>query len=283
MGRIRRRIGDGRVLALVKAFLKAGILDGNGQTWESDVGTPQGGILSPLLANVALSVLDEHFDQYTMSTVERAKRRRHGLANYRIIRYADDFVVMVSGNRAQAESLLPEIAAAMEPMGLRLSVAKTAVTHIDEGLDFLGWRIQRHRKRGTAKHYVYTYPSKKALGAIKAKVKAMCMQNVNETLADLLRRLNPALRGWTAYFRAGVSSATFEYLRSYAWMRVTRWLRKKHRRTNWEKLLRRYCPNPRDRWWPADGNVVLFDPASVSTTRYRYRGAKIPSPWPSVT
>ncbi len=167
-------------------------------------------------------------------------------------------------------------------MGLCLPVEKTLVTHIDEGLDFLGWRIQRHRKRGTAEHYVYTYPSKKALRAITAKVKATCMHNVNQSLADLLHRLNPMLRGWTAYFRAGVSNATFGYLRSYVWSRIMRWLHKKHRRINWKKLLRRYCTDPRDRWWPADGNVVLFNPGSVSTTRYRYRGTKIPSPWPSV-
>jgi RNA-directed DNA polymerase len=113
----------------------------------------------------ALSVLDEHFDQHTISTVERAKRRRHGLANYRLIRYSDDFVIMVSGNRAQAEALLPEVAAVLAPMGLRLSAEKTMITHIDEGLDFLGWRIQRYRKR----RYVYTYPSKKALRAIMTK------------------------------------------------------------------------------------------------------------------
>ncbi|MFJ8967224.1 group II intron reverse transcriptase/maturase, partial [Lentzea sp. NPDC102401] len=281
MDRVRRRVGDKRVLLLVKAFLKAGILGRDGQIWGSDTGTPQGGILSPLLANVALSVLDEHFDQHTISTVERAKRRRHGLANYRLIRYADDFVIMVSGNRAQAEALLPEVAAVLGTMGLALSAEKTMITHLDEGLDFLGWRIQRHRKRGTAAHYVYTYPSKKALRAIMTKVKTVCLQNVNDSLADLLRRLNPMLRGWTAYFRPGVSNATFEYLRCYVWHRVMRWIRKKHRRINWEKLRRRYCTVSNQRWWPADGDVILFDPAAVSTTRYRYRGTKIPSPWPS--
>jgi RNA-directed DNA polymerase len=281
MDRVRRRIADKRVLLVVKAFLKAGILAQDGQIWGGNTGTPQGGILSPLLANVALSVLDEHFDQYTISTVERARRRRHGLANYRLVRYADDFVIMVSGTRAQADELLPEVAAVLGPMGLRLSAEKTMVTHIDEGLDFLGWRIQRHRKRGTVARYVYTYPSKKALRAIMAKVKAVCMQNVNDSLADLLRRLNPMLRGWTAYFRPGVSNATFEYLRSYVWHRVMRWIRKKHRRINWKNLRRRYCTVSNDRWWPADGGTILFDPASVSTTRYRYRGTKIPSPWPS--
>ncbi|UKD51064.1 group II intron reverse transcriptase/maturase [Amycolatopsis sp. FU40] len=281
MDRVRRRIGDKRVLLLIKAFLKAGILAQGGQIWGGDTGTPQGGILSPLLANVALSVLDENFDQYTISTVERAKRRRHGLANYRLIRYADDFVIMVSGNRAQAEALLPEVAEVLGTVGLRLSAEKTLITHIDEGLDFLGWRIQRHRKRGTDERYVYTYPSKKALRAITTKVKTACLQNVNDSLADLLRRLNPMLRGWTAYFRPGVSQATFQHLRSYVWHRVMRWIRKKHRRINWEKLRRRYCTATRDRWWPADGDVILFNPGSVSTTRYRYRGTKIPSPWPS--
>ncbi|MEJ7703170.1 MAG: hypothetical protein WKF47_05740 [Geodermatophilaceae bacterium] len=77
-------------------------------------------------------------------------------------------------------------------MGLRLSPDKTLITHIDEGLDFLGWRIQRHRKRGTSRHYVYTYPAKKSLRAVMAKVKTLCRQvGVHQSLDDLLRRLNP--------------------------------------------------------------------------------------------
>ena len=89
-------------------------------------------------------------------------------------------------------------------MGLRLSPEKTLITHIDEGLDFLGWRIQRHRKRGTSKHYVYIYPAKKALWAITARVKTICWQDMNLPLDALLHQLNPVLRGWTAYFRYGV-------------------------------------------------------------------------------
>lgn len=73
----------------------------------------------------------------------------------------------------------------------------------------------------------------------------------------------------------GVSNANFEYLRCYVWHRVMRWIRKKHRRINWEKLRRRYCTVSDQRWWPAEGDVILFDPAAVSTTRYRYRGTKI--------
>src|SRR5215213_3359293 len=102
MDRVRSRVGDKRVLAVVKAFLHAGVLGEDGIMRDSTTGTPQGGILSPLLANVALSVLDEHFAETwradSGSTYQRTKRRRAGLANYRIVRYADDFVVLVSGD-----------------------------------------------------------------------------------------------------------------------------------------------------------------------------------------
>jgi len=106
MGRVRRRVGDKRVLALVKAFLKAGILSEDGVERDTVTGTPQGGILSPLLSNVALSVLDEHFVKAWAAmgpSHARERRRRKGLANYRLIRYADDFVVMVAGTRACRE------------------------------------------------------------------------------------------------------------------------------------------------------------------------------------
>jgi RNA-directed DNA polymerase len=279
MDRVRVRIGDKRVLALVKAFLKAGILSEDGVRRDTYTGTPQGNILSPLLANVALSVLDEHIARApggpAASPYERAKRRRQGLPNYRLCRYADDWCLAVSGTKEHAEALREELAEVLAGMGLRLSPAKTVVTHIDEGLDFLGWRIQRHRKRGTSKHYVYVYPAKKALAAVTAKVKTICWQNTNQPLEELLLQLNQMLGGWTAYFRWGCSSATFRYLRAYLWKRVIGWQGRKHRRTTWRALRRRYGR------WPIDGDVILFDPAKVRTKRYLYRGTKIPTPWPS--
>jgi RNA-directed DNA polymerase len=157
--RVRLRIGDKRVLALVKAFLKAGILSEEGTLRDSRTGAPQGGILSPLLSNVALSVLDEHVAQMSggprSTAVERAKRKRHGDANYRLIRYADDWLLLVAGTREHAIDVRDQAAAVRAPMGLRLSEEKTRITHIDEGVDFLGWRIQRHRKRGTNRRYIY--------------------------------------------------------------------------------------------------------------------------------
>ncbi|ARP71527.1 group II intron reverse transcriptase/maturase [Streptomyces pluripotens] len=282
MDRVRLRIGDRRVLVLVKAFLKAGILTEHGSLKESRSGTPQGSILSPLLSNVALAVLDEHFAQApggpASTPNERAKRRRRGLPNYRLCRYADDWVIAVTGTKEDAYTLKEEAAQVLSRMGLHLSEEKTLITHINEGVDFLGWRIQRHRKKGTDRWYVYTYPAKKALHAVMAKVKTICRQvNTNQPLDELLRRLNSVLRGWTMFFRPGVSSATFQYLSAYAWRRVIKWIRSKHRRMNWKELRRRYCGGE---WWPRGQERDLFDPAKVRTTRYRYRGSRIPSPWP---
>ena len=186
----------------------------------------RGASLSPLLANIALSTLDEHFAEAWEemgSDRDRRKRRVQGLATYRLVRYADDFVVLVKGTRDHAEGLRTEVAAVLRPMGLRLSEAKTKVAHIDEGFDFLGFRIQRQIKRGTNKRYVYIYPSKKALSSIKAKVRALTRGSTNQPLAVLLHRLTPVLRGWTNYFRHGVSKATFGYLDHFTWVRVLRW------------------------------------------------------------
>jgi RNA-directed DNA polymerase len=244
------------------------------------MGTPQGGILSPLLANIALSVLDEHFAgawQRDMATRPlRESRRRRGHATYRLVRYADDFVVMVAGTKAHAEDLKGEVAAVLSTVGLRLSEDKTMIVDIDEGFDFLGFRIQRQTQRGSNKRYVYTWPTKKALASIKAKVKTITKQGTNQPLSAVLRQLNGVLRGWTTYFRHAVSKATFAYGHQFTWLRVVGWLRRKHRRANWKWLRRRYLAN---RWWPEHDGMALFDCRAVPVTRYRYRGTRIPTPW----
>jgi RNA-directed DNA polymerase len=279
MDRVRERVGDKRVLRLVKAFLKSGILTEGGELRDTITGTPQGGILSPLLANIALSVLDEHFveawERMGSTSAQRQSRRRTGLATYRLVRYADDFVVLVAGTRAHAEALRDEVQATLSSMGLSLSEDKTRVCHIDEGFDFLGFRIRRHPKRGTTKRFVYTYPSQASLATVKARVRALTRQGRNRPLTILLHQLNPVLRGWTNYFRHGVSKATFNYLRAFTWRRVVCWLRRKHPRASWKRLRRRYLPG----WWPTEGEVALFNPGAVEVTRYRYRAARITSPW----
>jgi len=283
MGRVRHRIGDKRVLGLVKAFLRAGILSEEGSNRETITGTPQGGILSPLLANIALSVLDEHFARKWEALGPewtRAKRRRAGEPAMKLIRYADDFVVMIHGTRADADALWGEVSSVLAPMGLRLSEEKTRVCHIDEGFDFLGWRIQRRAWRGrTGKKAVYTYPCKKALASVMAKVRSLTARAKHRTLADLLHSVNRVLRGWCNYFRHGVSAKTFGYLDHYTWWRIFHWLRKRHVGLNRGTLVRRYLPG----WQVRDGRIEMFRPQKVAIVRYRYRGTKIPTPWTSET
>ena len=277
--RVRRRVGDKRILGLVKAFLQAGILSEDGLDRNTITGTPQGGILSPLMANIALSVLDEHFARKWEALGpdwQRAKRRKAGVPAYRLVRYADDFVVMVGGTRQHAEALWDETSKVLAPIGLRLSEEKTRVCHIDEGFDFLGFRIQRRSWRGrTGKRAVYTYPSKKALASVMDKVRTITRRRKHKTLADLLRLLNRVLRGWCNYFRHGVSAQTFSYLDHFTWWRVVGWMRKRHDGLNWGTLHRRYLPG----WEIRDGQTEMFRPQKVAVDRYRYRGIQIPTPW----
>jgi len=279
--RMRARTGDRRLMVLVKAFLKAGVLSEDQVNRNAITGTPQGGILSPCLANIALTVLDEHFTRKWEALGpywKRAKLRRQGVPTYRLIRYADDFVVMVGGAREDAEALWDEVSAVLVPIGLRLSAEKTRVCHIDEGFDFLGYRIQRRSWRGRGgKKAVYTYPSKKALASVIGKVRSLTRRNKHRTLAALLRKLNPVLRGWCNYFRHGVSARTFSYLDHYAWWKVVWWLRKRHHGLNWSTLSRRLLPG----WEIRDGNVKMFRPNQVAIERYRYRGERIATPWAS--
>ena len=287
MDRVRQRIGDKRVLRLVKAFLKAGIFTADRIRVNSNAGTPQGGILSPLLANIALSVLDDHFAeqqrQEMATATQRAKRKRHGLGNWRLVRYADDFVVLVSGTRAHAEALQVQVATVLTPMGLRLSPAKTQVVHINEGFVFLGWHIQRRRKRGTVSQYhVYTWPSKKSLKSIMVRIRQLTHHRApHRDLFHLLLRLNAALRGWCNYFRHGVSSRTFSYLSHYSWHKVTRWIRRRHHGITWKQLWRRFLlPGGK----PAHNGVIMYSPQEdMPITRYRYRGNTIPTPWTVTT
>ena len=145
----------------------------------------------------------------------------------------------------------------LAPMGLRLSEEKTTICHIDEGFDFLGFRIQRQPKRGTQKRYVYTYPSKKALLAVGDQVRTLT-QGSHEPVAG-----RPAATGSTRCCGAGpttsgtaCSKATFSYLGAFAWRRVVSWLRRKHHRPNWKWLRRRYLPG----WWPTEGKVDAVQP-----------------------
>jgi RNA-directed DNA polymerase len=285
MGRVRARVKDKRVLALVKAFLKAGVLTEDGRREETYTGAPQGGVLSPLLANIALSALDEHVhgpwsqggEQSTSH--KRAMRRRKGLANWRIVRFADDFVVMVNGCESDVEDLREDISAVLRPLGSRLSPAKTRVVHMADGFDFLGFHIRWCRKRGTDKWYVYTFIADRPVRSLKGRVRALTNRTSQQNPAFVMTRLNQVMRGWAAYFKHAVCKHIMRALDHFVWNRVVRWHRTRHR---WEwGDVRRWLRDPITGRWarPVVEGVTLFNLAAVPITRYRYRGKKIPRPW----
>jgi RNA-directed DNA polymerase len=281
---VRGRVKDKRVLALVKAFLKAGILTELGEHQDTLTGTPQGGILSPLIFNIAMSALDEHLhgpwktggDMSTAS--RRTMRRRKNLPNWRVIRYADDFVVVVHGERGDAQALREEIAAVLEPLGLRLSLVKTQIVHMSEAFEFLGFRIQWRRKRGTSQWYVYTFIAARCIKAVKAKIRALTHRTSQQDLGYVLTRINQILGGWARYFRHAIAQHVFDTLDNFTWWRLIRMLRERHH-WRWKDVRHRFT-TPAGQWLPITAGLVEHKRiAAIPVTRYRYRGSKIPSPW----
>jgi RNA-directed DNA polymerase len=278
MARLRRRIADKRVLALVKAFLKSGILDEQGLDRDTHTGTPQGGILSPLLANLALTHLDDYFQARWAAHRTAYRRQRYrdrGGATYRLVRYADDFVIMVKGRREHAQAQWDEVSDVLSEIGLRLAPDKTRVVHIDEGFDFLGFRIQRHQQKGSTRRLVYSYPSKKSMTTIRRKVKAVTKRITHQSADLLFRQLSRMVRGWALYFRHAASSKAYHDLQHYLWWRVWEWLKNKHPRTSGRDIIARYYNG----WWPECGGVELYKPTTMTIKRHRYRGTRIPTPW----
>ncbi len=282
MGLLRKRIGDKRVLALVKSFLKAGILSEDGIDRDTITGTPQGGILSPLLANLTLTHLDDYFQArwaVHQNATNRARYRQRGGATYRLVRYADDFVILANGSRTHAEAQWEEVGEVLSEVGLRLAPDKTRVVHIDEGFDFLGFRIRRHRQRGSDRRLIYTFPSKRSMTRIRQKVKTVTKRITHEPADRLYLQLGRMVRGWAQYFRHGSSSQAYHNLQNHMWWRVWEWLRNKHPRTSKRWIIRRYYNG----WQPEYNGVKLYQPTTMTIKRYRYRGTKIPTPWDQPT
>jgi RNA-directed DNA polymerase len=278
MEQVRRRVTDKRVLRLIRLFLGAGVMTELGTVTATPSGTPQGSILSPVLANIALSVLDRHFETAWAARThgQRARDRASGRPSYRMIRYADDFVVLVRGTEAQAHAIREQTAEFMrEHLRLVLSPEKTHVTHVDDGFELLGFRIKRRPWRNN-KHVAYTFPSERALRGVMHRIKTLTKRNTTYlSLDELIHALNPILRGWTNYHRHAASKRCFAYLSYYLWWRVMRWLRTKYPRLTWKQIRRRYW----GRNWTGPQGARLAWPAEVAVTRYRYRGHRIPSPW----
>jgi RNA-directed DNA polymerase len=210
---------------------------------------------------------------------KRDYRHTKGRPTWRIVRYADDFVVLVHGSREHTEALREDVATMLAPLGLRLSQAKTQVVHMSDGFDFLGFRIRWKRKRGTNKWYVYTFIADRPIRSLKAKIRALTHRTSQWSLAYVLTKLGQLMRGWASYFKHAVAKHTFSKLDTFTWWRLAHMLRARHG-WNWGQLRRRLT-TPSGRWQIAADGIEYFRIESVRVSRYAYRGNKIPTPWPS--
>lgn len=277
---LRRRIKDNKVIRLCRKFLRSGVLTELGELHPTLTGTPQGGIISPLFANIYLSILDRHFDEIWKRTyTTRQYRRSRGQATMKLVRFADDFVVMVKGTREHAEEIKRQTAEFVSrELRMELSMEKTLVTHISDGFNFLGHRIQLLPSRN-GRPTVYTLPTKESLMQVKQKIKRLTSrQTISMSLKDVLSQINPVLRGWSNYYRYDACKHTLAYLDAYAWRRVFRWLRKKHAKQSIKRLKRNRFPD----WKFQEDGVELFRPSKVRVERYKFRGAHIPNPWNTI-
>jgi len=235
--RLQRRISDRRVLKLVRQWLRAGVME-EGRLRASTTGTPQGGVISPLLANVYLDALDEAWQR---------DWRHLG----RLVRYADDFVVLCR-TRRQAEEALERLREILGTLRLELHPHKTRLVELGLGKEsfcFLGCTFRVVRSHFTGKRYLYRWPSPQAMKSLRARIRALTDRRRRAGMRDIrevTRDLNPLLRGWGNYFRTGNASQKFQQIDRYVTERLVRLLASRRHR-NWKRrpFHLREWPHPR--------------------------------------
>ena len=235
---LRRRLKDRALLDLIWKFLKSGVME-DGLFARTDSGVPQGGVISPLLANVYLNEFDQWAAaQWDLTPDARERRRKAGLGNYKMVRYADDFVVVSNGPRAEVKATKEGIQRFLEnELHLTLSEEKTVITHVNNGFDFLGFHIQRKRVNG--RWAVHLRPTAKAKERVKRKLKDLTSRNW--TWMDEYTRLttlNAIVWGWAEYYRYTSFVRDIEEITNFAWFRYFHWLRKKHKGSRKGQLIR---------------------------------------------
>lgn len=240
MKAVKKRVADRDIRDLLWKFLRAGVMQ-RGNVHETLTGTPQGGIVSPLLANIYLHSLDKYMEsKYLLPERERRKRRRQGKANYLYCRYADDFIVLCNGRKAEAFQMKEELKTVLNQMGLVLSEEKTKVTHITEGFDFLGYSIIRSigtRGKMIPKVLIPARAIKRFCHAIR---RIFAPRSTTESTTAKILAANRFIRGWCEYYRCTNSPGViFNKLGHEVFWSMAHWLGRKYK-SNMPVILRKY-------------------------------------------
>jgi len=241
MKAVKKRVADKEIRRLLWKFLSAGVLQ-KGEIEDTPTGTPQGGIISQLLANIYLHALDRYMESnyLNLSDYQKKKRRKQGIGNFLYARYADDFVVLCNGTRAKAQKMKEELGGLLTNMGLKLSEEKTKITHITEGFTFLGYKVIRSLgEKGKMTPKVLIPDS--AIKRFQQKIRGiLAPSTTSESTSAKIQAANRLTRGWCQYYRATSSPAKqFSKLRNELYMLMAHWLGRKYK-SSLSKTQRRF-------------------------------------------
>jgi RNA-directed DNA polymerase len=218
--RLMQSIGSFPARDMIRGWLKAGVME-KGRWASTEEGTPQGGVISPLLLNIALHGMEEAAGvRYQRKGQGREPSAKPGTPI--LIRYADDFVVLTY-SKEEAEQAKRNLAAWLEPRGLRFNEEKTRIVHLDKGFDFLGFNVRR-----TSKRKVVIKPSKDAVRRIRERLRTEVKALHGSNAAAVRQKLTPIVRGWATYYRGVVSKRIFSLLDTYVWQLTYKWAKRQH-------------------------------------------------------
>jgi group II intron reverse transcriptase/maturase len=229
---VARRIVDSQVLHVIKQWLSCGYVE-EGQHRQTKRGTPQGGVISPLLANIYLNPVDQAFERRRLGTLSKG--------SIHLVRFADDMVILAQRNLEDGIALLGHY---VDRLGLTLNLEKTRRLRLDIGasVDFLGFRFQNVRSRQTGTRLILVKPSPKSQERFRTRVRQYVNHSIPLRVHDQIVNLNRYLRGWMTYYRLGNGSSTFRTLAQFVNKRVRRviWRRKGRRGYGWGTLTSAY-------------------------------------------
>jgi len=227
MKKVAERISDKKILRLIKSWLKCGVME-NGRIRSTIAGTPQGGVISPLLANIYLNALDQKWK-------ERKMDNRWG-HDAHLVRYADDMVILTGKGPKEPFRLLKET---LEAAGLTMHPEKTRIVDAKTGnFDFLGFNFRKVKNPRSGKVFALVQPFQKAQKALREKIREKTGPNTRLKLGELIKTVNPIIRGWVNYFRIGNSSKAFGKARRYVADRTRRYRRRQQNKNGygWKEL-----------------------------------------------